>query len=75
MKCTGGMMECLVQCVTCSSSLGVAGCDDDDTCLISEWRGFSCWNEELTDGSFNVGLCSKSESVVDERWYKCKTNI
>jgi hypothetical protein len=65
-------MVCLMQCVACSSSLGVVGCDDDDTCLISERRGFSCWNEELIDGSFDVGLCSKSESVVDERWCKSK---
>ncbi len=85
LKWIDGTGICLVQCVAVrSSSLGVvAACDDDNgflsgrfdigiCCLfnVSERRCFSCWNEELTGGNFEVETGSYSESVVDARWIK-----
>ncbi len=66
-KWIDGIGICLVQCAGWSSPLGDVACDDDK-CLISDrfdigicclfnvserW-GFSCWNEELTGGNFDV---------------------
>jgi hypothetical protein len=35
---------------------------------ISDRRGFSCWNEELTGGKFDVEVWSYEEFVIDGRW-------